>query len=1138
MATLRVDLAQKQHGVGNSGLTGGVSQVQQSTIARGQAAVQSGQKVTSNARPSNVQQSKDWTKSVVGTAASVVPTVANFAVNSIAKPAYRWTDTVAKTLTGNNASKDLDRIASMRDSLDSDFNIVLQRYKAGKISNEQYKAALGEINDGYKNLGVENDRIMNQLEDDKNQFIKDTFVVATLPLAAGKVVSASALRSSAALRGMAINTKLMDNPLFGKIVQDIDAIATRTPGLKQLLERNGAKFAASTKGEVQQSVNAALAGVLFKQPFIYQAAIGEVGDIMEELDKQNYNGAAGRIAFTTSLFFAGGVFGMIRKGAEAAKDALHTATYGKADVMAEISGMLKGKNRAAYTEWLDDMENVGRGTEAIKSLKLLQEQLLTRFGSATAGAKAIEDYIKTKGLDPSKLDAKTFFNDELKFTNNWEKVYDLAKTGIIKNTDGEIIRPNQIALGTFDQKARNDLVDKLSSMKTPKERIAYINNLQEGGKTFWAQNDYMFGQITNLINKNKSAADLAKAIKNVDTQIGLKGIPKLLAAKLKKDGYIAIVPKSNVTQFLEEGDTRKLISEYVDKGSEVFDETIAAKPTFAAAAAWMHNAGISTEAAQRVAYESLKHNVVSKLSEMGNVGRFLPKGQKGNHARAGSIIIDKLQRYAEGKAPNKLLSLGGRTTTTNAISDIRQLTTSEVKEALASPNFYLTTGEAKQIQKAIQEGYMAMPLELRGLGERLVDYAFRYVPYFHLYNRAQSALRYNYNPFFKTQEIVETSVLSRAQNNSLIWRIPRAQLNSVAKKLDDQKMLSTGFTGEGARDDVTLGRITASLTRSQKRNLAGLTIKMAERQGYNVDNIDDYIRNHYDEIEEGLKTLVQYPSKGWLNSPMAKTLNLAFFPMRYNLKVAGLSAKILSQQPAVTQLAVLNGLYDANKWLKSDEGLIWQSKNSEALRLLQWLTPVGSIQALFSTLNMKPDSISSMGQLGGLPAGLLFQTLDSNGVFNNLPIEYSTPYVDPKTGEVYPDKIPTNMKGRAATALTDFINSVFTYPGRTVGLPGKASFIREGVGHVIKTNSSDYEQVVRDEDLTELQRRQSELLKKKSLDEMTDDETLELFTNDQGQWSTPNLEVLIGTPKISNKLDYKNELTIREQRAQEKFAKL
>ena len=246
--------------------------------------------------------------------------------------------------------------------------------------------------------------------------------------------------------------------------------------------------------------------------------------------------------------------------------------------------------------------------------------------------------------------------------------------------------------------------------------------------------------------------------------------------------------------------------------------------------------------------------------------------------------------------------------------------------------------------------------------------------------------------------------------------------------------------------------------------------------------------------------------------------------MRYNIKVASIAAKLLAKQSPAVQYAFINGMVDATSWLKTDEGLAWQSENSEALGILKWVTPYGSIDSVVNMLNGSADAITDLGVLGGLPAGVLFQMLDSQGVFQDIPgpIKYSTPYVNPKTGEVYADKIPTNLKSRSAVALADLINSTFTYPGRVLGLPGKGEAIRSGVGALVSTNSKDYKYVDQTNKLTELQKRQSELLKEKALDEMTDDELLTIFTT-EGKWSIPNLgmfvEPVVKPPKVKPQMN-------------------
>ena len=157
-------------------------------------------------------------------------------------------------------------------------------------------------------------------------------------------------------------------------------------------------------------------------------------------------------------------------------------------------------------------------------------------------------------------------------------------------------------------------------------------------------------------------------------------------------------------------------------------------------------------------------------------------------------------------------------------------------------------------------------------------------------------------------------------------------------------------------------------------------------------------------------------------------------------------------------------------WLKSDEGIKWQAQYADAIKLFQYFSVTGNIQSVYSTLMGHNHSISQWGLMGGLPFGVITQILENEGI-----ISISTPYVDPKTGTVLPDYIPTTTKARAAVALESLINSTFTYPGRIIGMPGKAQLIRGQVNGLLKTNQSEYTKEVRGE-LTPLQQRTIEVL--------------------------------------------------------------
>jgi hypothetical protein len=99
----------------------------------------------------------------------------------------------------------------------------------------------------------------------------------------------------------------------------------------------------------------------------------------------------------------------------------------------------------------------------------------------------------------------------------------------------------------------------------------------------------------------------------------------------------------------------------------------------------------------------------------------------------------------------------------------------------------------------------------------------------------------------------------------------------------------------------------------------------------------------------------------------------------------------------------------------------------------------------------KTDGIATLGQLGGLPLGVLTHVMDSMGI-----ISLNAPYVDPTTGNVIPDYIPDTTRARAASALVDILGSIFTYPGRTLGLPGKEATLRNAVNSITKTSQMDY----------------------------------------------------------------------------------
>lgn len=485
--------------------------------------------------------------------------------------------------------------------------------------------------------------------------------------------------------------------------------------------------------------------------------------------------------------------------------------------------------------------------------------------------------------------------------------------------------------------------------------------------------------------------------------------------------------------------------------ADVLDRSIAPKGIAGAVGGFFEKLGLSPKDRNAQAYLAVRRNIAHNLLDF-------------------NVSIDPIKKGALTDSDYIMQKLGNYADTKKSVFDLRQLRVNEIKEVLG-----VGTKDAQNIKRSIVNAYTEIPLQVRGIGNKAVDFNMKYNPFATQYSRTQGALRYAYNPFFATQEIIETETLAQALTggkrlqlpgiNTLtnVFRKDREELDSVVQKLESKGIFhaATG-RGEFAEEAVT-GGISAHLRSAQKISIAGFVDKLAQKHNMTVDQ---YLDNYAEEAADLSRSLVQYPKKSALNSPLATTLSIVAFPARYNIKVTQLAAKALGQQSPLNQVLILNSLMNFGDWVNSDEGLAWQSKNSEAIGLFKYFTPLNTIGQLSKVLTGNAEAAADYGSLGGLPFGVIGQVLDHQGI-----IQMNTPYVNQKTGEVLPDYVPKTAHSRVKTALDDLINSVFSYPGRMIGGPSKGSVIDTftsqvpGVG-VQKSDKTQYDQVDRSNELT------------------------------------------------------------------------
>jgi hypothetical protein len=253
----------------------------------------------------------------------------------------------------------------------------------------------------------------------------------------------------------------------------------------------------------------------------------------------------------------------------------------------------------------------------------------------------------------------------------------------------------------------------------------------------------------------------------------------------------------------------------------------------------------------------------------------------------------------------------------------------------------------------------------------------------------------------------------------------------------------------------------------------------AKRAGYGDDiaEIERYINDNYTKVMDTLRTItVSHRAKDVFDSPLSRTINTAFFPFRFNMKVASLMAKQMSQFSAPVQVALLAKVFQISDWINSDEGLAWQAQYSDAIKLFQWLSPTYPLSYVMkltsNVFNPEDASMGDLGLLGGLPFGMYAQMLEANDI-----ITASAPYVDPQTGYVFPKYIPQTTIAQANLALQSLINMTFSYPGALIGLPSKTKLV-QGLTDSVIGGREDFEEQPRDNQLSDRQKEQIELIKK------------------------------------------------------------
>jgi hypothetical protein len=656
-------------------------------------------------------------------------------VEDISKAAYHTAAALPEV--GISAIK-LQHVQQQSTALTNKMNQITKDYGAGKISKPDYDKRVNEIRKGFDDVDRANKEALAPALDARSH-IGDVPETALNILALGKGKTIEAAGKTVANEGL--------SGVLTKVGQALETAASKVPAVRDLYARNAIDKAIqgeSTAQAMARNSKQVAFGLLIKRPIFYQTNIGSAQDTYKDILNGNYPAALKDAAWLGAQTISGGPLGWAARQGNRAVGKIRELASGKNSFIDEISKKIGDGSPAQIVNYLNSLDkNSKEYKEAAKTLKIAQEvNLRATDDDSIRAAQAVTSHYEQHGIDLAQLSPQKLITD----LNRWAQADEIARKISPKDS------PTEYVAVRWDTKAKTAAANAVQEAGDDYQAMAdAVSKISAQPGVGWGNNNILMAKIMSSIAHSGSAQEAAAAIKNIKTVSTLaKDIPEVEAKRLAKLGYSIAEPfGGRKTPKVDYKDTRKLVTAVSNGDKELFDEAVAPSPVVEMLASPLRKFGLSPENNTQVAYDKLSETLVNNLEQFhADNALGLVSGDK---TTGGKFILSKLQEYVNKQGPNPYLNtlVAGRSHQ-SALQDIRQLNVKEIMEALQGTD----KSTAKSLQKAIAKAYTDVPLEFRGLGVKAFDYAYR-VPLFKEYSRIQSALRYTYNPFFRTQEVLE-----------------------------------------------------------------------------------------------------------------------------------------------------------------------------------------------------------------------------------------------------------------------------------------------------------------------------------------------------------------------------------------------
>lgn len=851
-------------------------------------------------------------------------------------------------------------------------------YKAGKISKQQYSNNLKGLINDYQGASSTAQGIQKD-HYTAPQVANDYAGAAGTALALAAPVAEAGAGVYAGVKGATAAAKVLDAGL-------------------------GAGKSLGANLPITAKVPTAIAGKVVRGGLVGTPTAQTAVAVPSDIAQGNYVGAAGNAAILAAPAIAKGVTSLASKLAPN----LAAAMYGKQGFFDALKAA-GGPDMIAHLDSLPQSQHAALGD----TLRQIQQYNMDQFhGDTHSAATFFKNWVMDRhGGDISQLTPQQLASDLTSFASSHAQaaaLHDAGRLGIngapLKLKDGQ-----SVVVGRFAQNEKTNVMNAFTGSKTASDRTAALDAMAKSG-AMWSKNPYTKSLLYDAAKSDSWAQKVNSIQATHPLQIIGKDSPPLSEA-MKASGAF----KDPISSKFSNGyfptitnNGRAVMKQASDTGA--LDRSIAPGKVLGKIGATLTKAGLSTQATDSTQVKQLIQNNFAKNLEA--------KGIQG----------DSKAIYSALAAVDK-----------PGVGDARFLRTREVRGALIP----LTDGNPKVVLQALKDAHAQIPKSLIGAGPAVLNRAIAKGNVLPGYIRAETAGRYDSGLLslpFRAKTFIKGNYVSYAEGRNFGTNITADDKLAM----EQAGMLFKGHSGQ----DQGLGisshgaQGTQLLSREQEKMVTGLAASIADAHGTTVRKIIEENGPLAKQLSDSTSLIHGYGNGGYLNSPMAKTLNLILFPSRFDAKVIKETGRLFARMPAMQQVATVKGVANTYAFLASPQGQQWQKDNSELVGLIKAFTPLGTVQNLIN-FTTKGGHFGDLGQIGGLPIGVISTLLTHQGA--NLGPLGTSQYVDPKTGQPVPTAIPQTVKARMQQGVTDLVASLFSYPGRTAGLGSKTKVIQTAI---------------------------------------------------------------------------------------------